>query len=76
MDADAGQADHAEQQEARGNSVVGELCRHQRRKIERDLGIELAFAMLALAESRRQLDRAQAAARRRQNVEQDLEPLS
>ena len=56
MDADAGQADQAEQQEARRDGVVGELCRHQRRKIERDLGIELAFAVLALAEGRWQLD--------------------
>ena len=75
MDADAGQSDQAEQQEARRNGVVGELCRHQRGEIERDLGIELALAVLALAEGRWQLDRAQAAARRRQDVEQDLETL-
>ena len=39
------------------------------------LRVELALAMLALAEHERQLDDAQAAARRRHDVEQDLEAL-
>ena len=47
MDTYAGQADEAEQEEACGDRIVGELCGHQRREIERYLGIELALAVLA-----------------------------
>ena len=67
--------DQAEQQKARRDGVVGELGRQQRGKVERDLAVELAFAMAALVKTRRQLDDAQAARLGRQNVEQNLEAL-
>ena len=58
----AGESDQAEQQKARRNRVIGELGRQQRGKVERDLAVELAFAVAALVKARRQLDDAQAAA--------------
>ena len=69
------ESDQAEQQEARRNGVVGEFRGHQRGEIERDLGVELAFAVLALAEfDGNSAMRSQPRAGR-QDVEQDLEPL-
>ena len=75
MDADAGQSDQAEQQEADGDGVVGQLRHQQRGEIERDLGVDLALAVQTFAKHEWQFGDPQAAMRRRHDVEQDLEPL-
>ena len=60
MHHEADAADHREQQEAQRDSIVGELRQHQAEKIQRDHGIELALAVLALAEGVGNFDGAQA----------------
>jgi hypothetical protein len=75
MNTDAGKSDQTEHKKPRGDGAVGELRCQQRREIQCDLAVELALAVLAFAECRRQLDNAQPAARRRQDIEQDLEAL-
>jgi len=69
MHADAGEPHQAEQEETRGDRAFGKLRRHQRGKIERDLAVELALAVLPLAEGGRKLEGAQPAARCRQDIE-------
>ena len=75
MDCNSGQAHQAEQHKAIGEGVVAELADDQRHKVERGLGVELAFAVLAVAKLVRQFGNAQRAPRAHRDVEQDLETL-
>ncbi|GCC47364.1 hypothetical protein chiPu_0031656, partial [Chiloscyllium punctatum] len=68
-------ADRGEQDEAQRDQVVGQFRQHEAEEVERNHRVELALAMLAGAESVGNLDGAQLALRRRDDVEQDLEAL-
>ena len=75
MDADAGEADGAEHQEAERHHVVGEFGDNQRCELDSDPRVEFAFTMLTLAKHVRYFCDAQLAARAGDEVDQNLESL-
>ena len=66
-------ADQSEEDEARIDQIARQLGEQQAEELQADLDVELALALLALAEDIGLLGDAQIRPRGRDDVEQDLE---
>ncbi len=75
MHEQADRADHRKQQEAQRNHVVGQLCQHEPKEIQRHHGIELALAMQPRAEGIGNFLDVKIASGGCDNIQQDLETL-